>query len=242
MKWSGEYRVGFNDVDCNDIVSASNVLRYMQDASSDSMEEKDYGPSYRELYDAGFSYILSRVRMSLYTPLHIHDRLEVQSWAVESAGYQFNRCCRILRDGVIMAEAAFVWALVGIEDRRPHRVSEFDLHYRTDSMLELDVPERFRIPEDVSMHLTGERSVEYADIDRNGHLTNTRYPDLLCSYLNGGMKGERVISMGISFLTEAPLGSALKFYSGQSDGVWYARTLLENGKTNVEAEILTEPV
>lgn len=240
MKWTGEYRVNANDVDVNELVSVSHVLSYMQDAAFSAMEED--GPSYQGLYESGYSFILSRIRMSLYAPLHIHDTIAVQSWACESRGVQFNRCYRILRDGVIMAEAASVWALMGIEDRRPHRVSEFDLNYRTDDMLELDLPPRFRIPEDVAMHLVGERAVEYADIDRNGHMTNTRYPDLLCSYLDGGMKGQRVISMGISFLGEAPLGRSIKFYSGQSDGVSYVRTVLEDGSPNAEAEILTEPV
>ena len=39
MKWSGEYTVNANDVDFNNIVSVSNMLRYMQDAANYEMEE-----------------------------------------------------------------------------------------------------------------------------------------------------------------------------------------------------------
>ena len=239
MKWTGDYNVNANDVDFNNIVSVSSVLRYMQDAANYAMEED--GPSYLELFDRGLAFILSRIRLSLYAPVYSHEKLEVQSWACESRGAQFNRCYRILRDGASVAEAVSVWALCGVEDRRLHRVSEFDFGYRTDEMLELDLPARFKIPDDVSLRLVGERTVEYADIDMNGHMNNTKYPDILCGYI-GDMRGQRVVSMALSFVSEAPLHEALKIYAGSSDGVWYVRTVKENGQTNVEAEIITEAI
>ncbi|MBE6542007.1 MAG: hypothetical protein E7672_06125 [Ruminococcaceae bacterium] len=240
MKWTGEYRVNANDVDCNNIVSVSNMLRYMQDSANFAMEED--GPSYIELFEKGYAFILSRIRMSFYSPIYSHENLTVETWACESKGVQFNRCYRILRDGRIMAEAVSVWALCGVEDRRPHRVSEFDFGYRQDAMLELDMPARFRIPDDVEMRLVGERTVEYADIDINGHMNNTHYPDILCGFIDENMKGRRVISMGISFVSEALLGETLKIYSGSQDGINYIRTLKSNGQVNVEAEIITEEI
>ena len=170
MKWTGAYRVNANEVDLNNIVSASSLLKYMQDAATSEMEED--GPSYDSLMEQGLSFVLSRIRISSYTPLHTHDRLEVQSWACESRGAQFNRCYRVLRDGIIVAEGVSVWALVGLRDRKLHRVTEFDFHYRQDDMLELDLPARFRIPEDAALVLNGERTVEYADADMNGHMNN----------------------------------------------------------------------
>ena len=240
MKWTGNYRVNANDVDASNVVSASNLLRYMQDAANSQMEAD--GPSYVELMDQGYSFVLSRIRVSSYAPLHAHDLIEAQSWACESRGVQFNRCYRVLRDGIIVAEGVSVWALMGIADHRPHRVTEFDFRYGQDSMIELDLPARFKIPEDVPLSLIGERTVLYADIDMNGHMNNTRYPDVLCSFLGCDMRGQRVISLGISFLSEAVLGESIKFYAGQSDGVYYVRTLRENGQTNVEAEIILEPL
>ena len=240
MKWTGEYRVNANDVDVNNVVSVSNMLRYMQDSANFAMEED--GPSYMELFDKGLAFILSRIRMSFYAPIYSHEKLEVQTWACESKGVQFNRCYRILRGGLIVAEAVSVWALCGVEDRRPHRVSEFDFGYRQDEMLELDMPARFRLPEDVELHLVGERTVEYADIDLNGHMNNTHYPDILCGFIDEDMRGRRVISMGISYVSEAPLGETLKFYSGSQDGINYIRTVKSNGQVNAEAEIITEEI
>lgn len=239
MKWSGTYRVNANDVDMNFVVTVSNIFRYMQDAANSQMERD--GASYRELFDRGLAFVLSRMNVSLYAPLYTHDQIEVQSWACESKGVTFNRCYRILRDGAIMAEAVSAWALVGVQDRKLHRVNEFNLPYGMDEMLELDMPTRMKIPEEIPLRLVGERTVEYADADMNGHMNNARYPDMICGFI-GGMRGIRVVSMALNFLSEAPLGETLKIYHGVGDGTHYIRTIRENGGVNIEAEIITDAI
>jgi len=230
--------VNANDVDVNRIVTVSQILRYMQDAANWQMETD--GLSYDELFvNRGLAFVLSKIRLSLYTPICSHQKITVESWACPSRGMTFQRCYRILRDGLIVAEAISGWALVGVKDKKLHRVSEFGELYGTDTSLELDLPVRMKIPEEVQLSLVGERIVEYADIDMNGHMNNTRYPDMLCSYLRS-MTGKRVISMTLHFQSEAPYGETLRVYHGESDGVHYLRTARENGTTNVEAEIILE--
>ena len=237
MKWAEKYKLLATDADLNNAVSPSAVLRYMQDTANRQME--GHPPTYDELIGQGLSFVLSRIRLSVYSALHSHDEIVSETWVTESRGVTFNRCYRILRDGVIMAEAAGSWALVGIEDHRLHRVSEFDFGYEADEMLELDVPARLRIPDGVQMTLTGERVVEYADADVNGHMNNTRYPDLMCGWA-AEMRGRRAVSMGINFVNEAPVGCTLKVYRGESDDVCYVRTVRDDGKVNAEAEIVFE--
>lgn len=240
MKWSREYSVNINDTDVSGIVSVSALLRFMQDAANRALDEDK--PSFDDLYARGLTFVLCRMRLSSYTPLYAHDVITVETWACESRGVQFDRCFRVMRDGVIVAEAVSVWALVGINDRRIHRVTELENTYRTDEMLELDMPSRIKIPDDAELILRGERLVEYADIDVNGHMNNTRYPDILCGYLGVDMRGMRVISMAISFAGEAPLGDFIKYYSGTSDGVYYIRSARGDGQTNVTAEFILEPI
>ncbi|MBQ3591511.1 MAG: hypothetical protein II979_06175 [Clostridia bacterium] len=238
MKWSGEYTVNANDIDVNRVVTASQILRYMQDAANWQMETD--GLSYDELFvNRGLAFVLSKIKVSMYAPITSHQKITVESWACPSKGMTFQRCYRILREGMIVAEAISAWALVGVKDRKLHRVSEIGDQYGMDEPLELDMPARMKIPEEVHMALVGERTVEYADIDMNGHMNNTRYPDMLCSYLDS-MQGRRVISMTLHFQSEAPFGETIKVYHGESDGIHYLRTARENGNTNVEAEIILE--
>ena len=91
------------------------------------------------------------------------------------------------------------------------------------------------------MELKGKRRIEYADTDINGHLNNTRYPDILLSYAIP-MKGLRVTEMNISFISEAPLGCELSFYYGKLDGVHYIRSVKEDGSVNAEAAVMVETI
>jgi acyl-CoA thioesterase FadM len=237
MKWTGKYRTLSTDTDLNNIVSPTNLLRYMQDSAFSEM--KADGESYDDLFSRGLSFVLSRMRVSFYAPVRANDELECQTWTCESRGVQFNRCYRVLRSGIIVAEAVSVWALIGTEDRKLHRVSELGPMYCEDEMLELDMPARFRIPEDVSLSLMGEKTVCYPDADLNGHMNNTRYADMLCGFACG-MQGRRLISMGISYVSEAPLDETLKVYVGSGDGTYYVRTVRPDGRTNAEAELIFE--
>ncbi len=240
MMWSGEYIVGANDVDGNRVVSASHILRYMQDAANWQMERS--GLSYDTLFtERGLAFVLAGMRLSAYAPIYSHQTITVQSWPCPSRGMTFLRCYRILRENLVIAEATSTWALVGVQDKKLHRVSEMGDIYGAEPPLALDFPGRMKLPDGLSWSLVGEHTVTYADIDMNGHMNNTRYPDMLCGFL-GSMQGKRVISMVLHFQSEAPLGETLKVYCASADGTYYLRTVRANGATNVAAEILLEDI
>ena len=237
MKWTEHYKINAHDVDFNNIVSATGIMRYMQDTANCQMEGQK--PSYNELFDSGRVFVLSRMRMSIYGKLYSHDEVDVSSWACESSGVSFNRCFSVEKDGLKVAEAMSVWALLDRNTGRFVRVNDFENNYSTDAMVELDLPARFRIPQGLQLSLVGERTVEYQDVDMNRHINNTKYPDILCGYIPN-MERNRVIKLELNYLAEAPLGETLKVYMAESDGSYYFRTVLPSGKTNVEAEIMLE--
>lgn len=239
MKWTEEYVINNHDTDFNNIVSASGIMRYMQDAANFQMEGQK--PSYDELFNSGKAFVLSRFRMSIYSALRSHDKITASTWACESKGFSFDRCFSVAKDGITVAEAASVWALVDRENGKLIRVSDFENNYSTDIPVELDMAPRFRLPSDINLSLVGERTVEYQDCDINRHINNTRYPDILCGYIPD-MEGKLVIKLEISYVSEAPLGENLKVYMAESDGVYYFRTVRENGKTNIEAEIMLDEI
>lgn len=239
MKWIENYKLGAAETDINNIASVSAMLRYMQDSSN--MQMKAMRPSYDELFEQGLSFVLSRIIISIYSPLRAHDKFEGETWAAPSKGVTFNRCYRLTKDGSVVAEALSAWALLNVKEKRLCRVNESGIDYGEEPFLELDMPARFRIPAEAKLTLVGERMTEYADCDLNGHMNNTHYPDILTSYV-GSMKGRRVAKMGLSFITEAPLGESIKIYSGVLDDVYYVRTVREDGKVNVEAEIYLEDI
>ena len=236
MIWSENKTVSPHDLDFNNILSASGALRLLQDAAYSQMYHNP--PTMDDLRAEGKAFILSRVAMSLYAPVFVHEKLVSQSWACESKGFSFNRCCRLMRGEETVAELCAVWALVDTENGRLLRVEDYDQSYENEAPLTLDAPSRIRIPRDSVLSLVGEYAVSYNDVDINRHINNTNYPDILCGFLPD-MTGKRVSKIGISYVHEAPLGENIKVYStgGSEDGSYFFRTVRADGQTNVEAYI-----
>lgn len=237
MKWTENYRVNSHDSDASGKVRPSLILRYMQETAN--LQLHNLGPTTDELIAGDRAFILSRINMSIYAELHAYDNISVSSWACESRGVSFNRCYQIQRGGELVAEAASVWGLIGISDRKIYRVEDITLGFDTDEPLELDAPKRVHIPRDLPLALVGERPIVYSDLDLNQHMNNTNYPDMLCDFIPN-VVDKKILNISISFAGEARLGETLKVYMRDTDGQYYFRTVRSDGSTNVEAMIMVE--
>ena len=96
------------------------------------------------------------------------------------------------------------------------------------------------------MELAGTRRVTYSDVDYNGHMNNTKYPDMLCDFLPDATR-RRVSGLSLSYLHEAPYGFDLSVYRAPWEGTagergYLFRTVDYAGNTCLEALMLVEPV
>lgn len=238
MKFSEKFTVNSHQCDAHGIVRPTALMTYMQEAAN--IQLRTYGPSGDELREHGQAFVLSRIGMSFYAPLYAYNTYTMQTWACESRGYSFFRCHRLLNGNEVLAEAISVWALLDIAAKKPLRTTEFHPNFGTDEMLAFEVPSRIRIlPE--RLKLAGEHTVRYSETDINRHMNNTVYADMLCDYID--VAGRRPIHMNINYFNEAPLGEVLKVYLEEAGhDLFRFRTLREDGKINVEAEIVLENI
>ena len=234
MKLTKHFTVDSHDVDFNGVARASSLIRFMQEAASAHLNA--CGTSNEALRASGRAFLLSRFSVSFYESVSVYEELEVQTWATESRGFSFGRCYRILRNGTIVAEATSVWALVDIATRRPTRVSDFETDLEPEDMLALDVPPRVICPQGDLMHLRGEHTVTYRELDANVHMNNTYYSDMLCDTLN--MQGKRICRMSINFLNEAKHRDALNIYCAEQRDDIFFKTVRPDGKVNIEAQLM----
>ena len=241
MIWSENKKVTPHDIDINDILSASGALRYMQDAAYFQMLHNP--PSMLDLRRDGKIFLLSRVSMNVYAPMRVGEELVSESWACESKGVSFQRCCRLLRGEETVAELSSVWALKDAESGRLLKIEDYPQSYDNHDPLTLDAPSRVRVPRDATLKLVGEYAASYNDCDLNMHINNTRYPDILCGFVPD-MLGKRVAKLSISYSHEAPLGESVKVYiaRGEEDDSYYFRTVREDGQVNVEAYMVLDDI
>ncbi len=240
MVWTEEYRINSHDCALNGIVKPSAILRYMHETAN--LQMLNCGPSNDELRADNKAFILSKVNLSLYGSLHAFDYIKAETWAVESRGVSFYRCSRVWHGEELVAEMVAVFALVDIETKRLCKVNEIEFGFDSEpNALELDLPSRFKIPQEIDLRLQGEYNVRYRDTDMNMHMNNTNYLDVFCDYLPD-MKNHRVITALISYQAEAPLGSTIKVYRGKDDDAYYFRTIRDDGKVNAESLIMIDRI
>lgn len=238
MKYTHHYQIKWHDTDANRNVPPSQVLAYMQETANHQLAQAEMGLD--ELRDRKkLAFLLSRIAIRIYRQLHAYEEIDVETWVCESRGLSFHRCFRILRDGETVAEAFSVWALMDLNERKLLPSTAFPYNLEPDQPLALSV--RFRLPSLDQMALAGERRIVYSDIDYNGHMNNTHYPNMLCDF-TPDIRNKQVVGMTLSFLHEATYGHVLKVYRTENEGGCFFRTVDEEGNTCLEAMLLTEPI
>ncbi len=231
MIFRNDLQVDVHEVDYNGVARASSLMKYMQTAAQLQLTEN--GMSYDRLRDRHRAFILSRITMEFTETVRAYDRLSALTFPCESRGFSFLRCYALERGGITIGRAVSVWALIDTEEKSLIRVNNFELGLTTHEPHGLALS-RFALPH--NMEAVGEYAVTYGDTDQNMHMNNTRYPDMYASFLP--LSGKRIHTITISYLNEAPFGAVLKVERGVDErGVYYFRTLREDGKINTEAEV-----
>ena len=241
MKYCEHYTVKWHDTDANRMVTPSHILAYMQETANRHLASN--GMTLDQLRDRyGLAFLLSRITMQIYLPLHADEEITVQTWVCDSRGLSFLRCFRILRDEDVVAEAYSVWALLSLSEQKLMPVTAFPYQIEPDPVLEGAITARVKMLPLSQMESAGSRKIVYSDIDYNGHMNNTHYPNMLCDFIPS-IRDLRVTGMTLSFLHEAAFGHVLDVRRAVGeDGALFFRTLNEDGVVCLEARVLTEPL
>ncbi len=222
--------VDVHDVDYNGVAKASSIMRYIQSAAEAQLAEG--GMSYEALKGRSRAFLLSRIRLEIDEPIRECRRLKAISYPCESRGYSFLRCYRVEADGVTVARAISVWALVDTDSRALVRVNDFELGLTLLPPIDMEIG-RINLPDTLTD--IGGYGVHYGDVDRNMHMNNTKYPDMYSNFLP--LAGKRIKAITINYQNEAAIGEKLRVLRGERDGLYYFRSVRSDGVVNSEAEI-----
>lgn len=247
MKYTHSYTVRWHDTDASREVRPSQILAYMQETSNYHLTS--CGKNLDELRDRhGLAFLLSRISMRMYRPLHTGDEITVETWVCEGRGLSFHRCFRILRGAEAIAEAYTIWALLDMREQKLLPVTAFPYDIEPDEPLDKSFLARVRMPAPGEMQEVGARRIVYSDLDYNGHMNNTRYPDMLCDF-TPSMQNYRAVGVSLSFLQEAAFENTLKVFRAERPlsvinsapgSEFLFRTLNEEGKVCLEAALQVE--
>ena len=240
MKYSAQFRLTSMDIAPNGSVRPGALLRYFQEAIN--LQMHDNPPSTEDLFDNGLAFILSRTTMKLYIPFEVYDTVKVVTWANTSKGATFVRSAQLFRNDELAADIITTWALVDFNTHRLVRVKDAVLGIGTlDELPDIPLPEKVRFPENSEMSPVGEKEVVYGDIDRNNHMNNTRYVDMICDFLPD-VENKKVKGFTINYLTESRLGEKLDIYHTSNGDTDYFYAAKEDGTHSVDIEMMLENI
>lgn len=236
MKYTEKYKVKWHDTDANRKVRPSEMLVYMQETAN--LQFQTCGRYLdRERDTDGVGFILSKISIDIHKHLFAYEDIEVETWTCEGKGFAFNRCFRILRDGECVAEAFSVWALVNIKDGKLIRESDYDVGFENEPALTTQAPIRIKMPSMSEFSSVGSRTIVYSDIDYNMHMNNTRYPNMLCDFMEL-CDIDRIKGISLSYLHEAALGDTLDILCSKCDGDYFFKTVGKDGRVCLEAKVI----
>ena len=236
MIFSLNYTTRWHDTDANRTVRPTQILVFMQEASNHHI--KSLGVDLDKLRDEqGLAFLLSKIRLALYKPLYAFEEITVETWTTASRGFSFNRFFKIKRGDEVIAAADTTWALISLKSGELCKVDEFDFKFEHEEPIDIGLPMRFRVPKNELLELIGERKIVYSDLDYNMHMNNTRYADMLCDFMPYD-KISNIKGISLSYLHEAAFGNTVKVYRTNSEERFDFRTVNEDGKVCLEAEII----
>ena len=202
----------WHDTDATLAVRPSQLLVYMQEMAFCHLDS--VGKNLDTMRSGkGLAFILTRLTLRFYRPLRPMQRVVAQTWISQGRGVNFPRYFRLTDEqGTPAAEGASSWVLIDLNTHLPVRAETFDYGFSPEEPLPFATPRRLPVP--AQMTQVGTRRIAYSDIDYNGHMNNTRYPDMVCDFLPEGVV-PRIHTMHLEFIKEAAFGSTLRVLRGE---------------------------
>lgn len=226
-----------HDADSMRAIRPAGLLKYLHTASNEQLAV-NYGLTEDELRRRDTAFILSAMNVDIYKPIYMEEEIEVTTFAEISHGVKFGRTYEVRRGGELVALAHAQFALVRISNRSFVRVDElghtFDAEERSSATT---FDSRIKPVKTEEMTAAGKFTVPYSFIDRNRHMNNTWYADMLLSAVPD-FSAERVSAFCISYLHEAKLGEELSL-SYSFDGEKYTvKSTFADGSVNALAAVI----
>ncbi len=223
------------DVGADDRLRLSAVLRYQQEAGERHLAPAGLG--WNDLMAHGMAFVASRWRTHIHRLPRMGEAVTLTTWHRERKGPRFFRCYE-WRDaqGDLLIEGVMQFALVSVTDHQLLRGTEFDVFGVADQphrTVSCGDPSRWTLP---TVATVDTYTVRRSDIDRNGHLNNTRYADLLTDVL----PADTVSELELQFAGECRLGDTLTLATGANDALYVCGTT-ERG-TAFAARVMTDGV
>ncbi|MBR5187622.1 MAG: hypothetical protein IKW18_04035, partial [Clostridia bacterium] len=173
--WQKAYNLRASDFDKFKHLKPSSILDLFQDAAGQHAE--DLGVGYDSMLARSYMWVLVRIKFQVISQPKSYQRVMVKTWPLAPNRLNYRREYAIeTQDGEKLVIGSSEWVVMHSEKRRLVRAP--DLYPFSDNFYpERNFGERLeRIPDFTAESNPYTVTPGFSDIDRNGHVNNTKYP------------------------------------------------------------------
>jgi acyl-CoA thioester hydrolase len=106
-----QIRVRYAETDRMGLLHHANYLVYFEQARTELL--RDQGKTYKDLEDAGFFLVVSKLEVKYRAPAHYDDLLTVRTTVTRTSPVRLEHKYEVLRAGAVIAEGHSTLACVG---------------------------------------------------------------------------------------------------------------------------------
>ena len=223
MKYTQKYRIYENDVDFRKMATLGTLLRYCQQIGAEDAEHYGITP---ELYASTHtSYVLAKLALHITRTPRVEETITVQT-EPEALHRAVNRRFTTFCDAQGREEACVDsrWVLIDTDKRmilRKHPEG-FPTTGWVDK-LDRELPIKLTKVKREDCEELGTHRAVYSRCDRNGHMNNTVYADLICDALPLEVwRTHTVTDVILYYHKEVPMGESTRLYrAAVGENRWY---------------------
>lgn len=210
-----------------------------------SFHAKDRGFGIGTLNQQHYTWVLSRLVVEMEEMPSEYDKFTVETW-VEAVYRLFtDRNYRIAAaDGRTLGYARSVWAMIGMDDRKPVEMTKVNdgriMDYVTDYPCPIDKPARIKL---AAPRLATTHRVTYSDIDINGHVNSIRYIEHILDLFPLDLyKQQHIRRFEMAYVAESYYGDTLSLYHDDEGEGMHQVEIRKNGSETVcRSKLVFEP-
>lgn len=207
------FETGINSylTDRYDRLKVSSLMRLFEDAGEKHITyEGSPSALLREKYNA--AYVITRSSVRICALPRGGDTVSVATWCNGINGARLLRNYSLCdKSGTLLAEAKSEFTLIDLEKRKILRLGKFPeiANAGYTSAPENGCPDVEKLCLSAKDGKAFERKLVFSDIDRNGHLNNTVYYDIMYDFLPEAFTAKMPKHIAVNFTGEAYMGETL---------------------------------
>lgn len=226
MSTTIEARIESYEVQPNDNVRPSTLFRLFQKAAGNDLD--GFGMTYDMLRENGIVFVLTKMTLKYFQNIRSYDIVRITTYPRMCRGVSFIRDFDVYVGDVRAAYASSTWVLLDIANRKLLRPNALDKV----GTIQTDMSDLYELPDKrikfkaEDMEKTDIRDVYYSQIDRNGHMNNTFYPDIVYDYFPDAYKDDDIGKIfTVYYTTEIMRGEKFDVYTqmGENEFAFLAK-------------------